>query len=90
MIDATELTRLLRVNTPLLSVDSAEEMPVLAAFKSVMPGVLKPLMHWSITQGLRRLDFGDAPARKCDANEVLEFISECTQRSVFLLFDFEM
>lgn len=88
MIDAVELTRLLRVNTPLLSVDSAEEMPVLAAFKSVMPSVLKPLMLWSITQGLRRLDFGEAPARKCDANEVLEFIAQCTQRSVFLLFDF--
>jgi AAA+ superfamily predicted ATPase len=95
VIDTAELTRLLRVHTPLLSMDVAEELPVLAAFKSVLPQVMKPLFAWSITQGLRRLDMdfdmpgmANSSAQFCGGSEVLEVIRDTTQRSVFLLFDF--
>ena len=88
MIDSAELTRLLRVNTPLLSIDSAEELSVLATFKSVLAQVMKPLFAWSITQGLRRLDMDEAPSQHCGGSEVLEVIRDSTQRSIFLLFDF--
>jgi SpoVK/Ycf46/Vps4 family AAA+-type ATPase len=88
LIDTAELTRLLRVHTPLICIEAAEELPVIAAFQSVLAGVLKPLFAWSITQGLRRLDFGEMPAQPCGGNDVLEIIRDSTQRGIYLLFDF--
>jgi AAA+ superfamily predicted ATPase len=88
LIDTAELTRLLRVHTPLICIEVPEELPVIAAFQSVLASVLKPLFAWSITQGLRRLDFGSMPAQACGGSDVLEIIRDSTERSVYLLFDF--
>jgi hypothetical protein len=88
LIDTAELTRLLRVHTPLICIEVPEELPVIAAFQSVLASVLKPLFAWSITQGLRRLDFASMPAQACGGSDVLEIIRDSTERSVYLLFDF--
>jgi SpoVK/Ycf46/Vps4 family AAA+-type ATPase len=88
MIDAGELTRLLRVGTPLLAVESDEEVPIRQLFKSILPNVLRPVFVWTITQGLRRIDMDDLPPRRCGASEVLEIIRDSSQRAVFVLFDF--
>ncbi len=87
MNEHQDLAALLRAETPLLALETQEEMEAIAAFQRALQQSLKPLYVWSITTGLRRLDM-DAPARPMSSSEVLDTITQTQQKSVFLLLDY--
>lgn len=87
MSEHDDLAALIRADTPLLAVDTHEEMEVIAAFQRAMPQCLRPLFAWSITTGLKRLDL-DADAKPMSSGEVLNAIVDTQQKSVFLLLDY--
>ena len=82
-----DLAALIRADTPLLAVETHEELEVIAAFQRALPQGLRPLYAWSITTGLKRLDM-DAEPKLMSSGEVLDAIRQTRQKSVFLLLDF--
>ncbi len=82
-----DLAALIRADTPLLAIDTHDEPEVIAAFQRALTEVLRPLLVWSITTGLRRIDM-EAPAKPMSSGEVLDAIAQTQQKSVFLLLDY--
>ena len=58
-----DLATLIRAATPLLVIETAEEIRVIATFRQTIAKVLRPLYRWSITDGLQRLDLAARIAR---------------------------
>ena len=84
-----DLAALIRAGAPLIAIDTDEEPEVIQTFRHVIAQTLRPLFSWSVTQGLKRLDFADdVPGRTCGPSEVLQVIRESTQRGIYLLLDF--
>jgi predicted ATPase len=86
-----DLVTLLRARTPLLLVDSAAETRVVAGFRHAIAQSLRPLYRWSITDGLKRLDFDAEDERETppDASLMLQAIKQQRAPAVFLLLDFQ-
>lgn len=85
-----DLATLLRARTPLLVVESADEGPVIDAFRHAITQTLRPLYRWSITEGLRRLDVDDEePATPPDASLALAAMLRNPHAGVYLLLDFQ-
>lgn len=82
-----DLAALIRADTPLLAIDTHEEMEVIASFQRALQQSLRPLYTWSITTGLKRLDM-EAEAKPMSSGEVLDAIVQTRQKSVFLLLDY--
>jgi hypothetical protein len=82
-----DLAALIRADTPLLAIDTHEEMEVIASFQRALASTLRPLYAWSITSGLRRLDM-EMDAKPMSSGEVLDAIRDTRQKSVFLLLDY--
>ena len=82
-----DLAALIRADTPLLAIDTHEELEVIASFQRALTSSLRPLYAWSITTGLRRLDM-DTGAKPMSSGEVLDAIRDTRQKSVFLLLDY--
>ncbi len=85
-----DLTTLLRARTPLLVIESAEEGRVIESFRHAIAQSLRPLFTWSITDGLRRIDFDDEGEQAVpDATLTLTSIKQRTEAGIFLLLDFQ-
>lgn len=87
MTDHHDLAALIRADTPLLAIDTHEELEVIAAFQRALQDSLRPLYTWSITTGLKRLDM-DVEPKPMSSGEVLDAIVQTRQKSVFLLLDY--
>jgi SpoVK/Ycf46/Vps4 family AAA+-type ATPase len=85
-----DLTTLLRARTPLLVIESAEEIRVIESFRHAIAQSLRPLYRWSITDGLRRIDMDDEDETGIpDATLTLTAIKQRSEAAVFLLLDFQ-
>lgn len=83
-----DLTALVRANTALIAIEAPEDGPIVEAFKRSIAGSLRPLLTWSITRGLVRIDMDGIPPIPASASDVLDIIQKTAQRSIFLLFEF--
>ena len=69
--------------------DAAEEPRVVETFRHVIAQVWRPLFHWSLTNGLKRLDMDlDDEVAPPEATATLTHAKESRQRSIYLLCDF--
>ena len=87
MNEHNDLAALIRADTPLLAIDTHEELEVIASFQRALGSSLRPLYAWSITTGLKRLDMESEP-KPMSSGEVLDAIRDTRQKSVFLLLDY--
>lgn len=89
MSEIHDLASLVRAGHPIIVVETAEEQRVVEAFRHVIAQVWRPLFHWSLTNGLRRLDMDlDDEIAPPEATATLNHAKESTQRSIYLLCDF--
>ncbi len=85
---------MIRAATPLLVIETAEEIRAIATFRQTIAQVLRPLYRWSITDGLRRLDIAAAPdddelRAAPDASATLMAIKRHPAAGIYLLLDFQ-
>jgi SpoVK/Ycf46/Vps4 family AAA+-type ATPase len=89
MFEPRDLAVLLRSGAPLVVIETHEEALLLDAFRHVVAELLRPLMSWSITQGLQRLDLDETDLPPCnDSSQLLELMHGDPRRGIWLLFDF--
>ena len=90
MSDLQDLVALIRADTPLIVIETPDEMRVVELFRQSLTRVWRALYRWSITEGLRRMDLdGEDPAQlPADAGTTLAAIRNASQRGVYLLLDF--
>ena len=90
MSDLQDLVALIRADTPLIVVETPDEMRVVELFRQSLTRVWRALYRWSITEGLRRLDLDreDPAQAPPDAGTTLAAIRDADQRGVYLLLDF--
>ncbi|GGA80841.1 ATPase [Arenimonas soli] len=90
MSELQDLTSLVRANTALIVIETPDEPRVVDLFRHLLMNIWRPLYHWSITEGLRRVDLDgeDAPIASPDATTTLRTIRDLDQRSICLLLDF--
>ncbi|WP_339824561.1 AAA family ATPase [uncultured Arenimonas sp.] len=90
MSELQDLTSLVRANTALIVIETPDEARVVDLFRHLLMNVWRPLYHWSITEGLRRVDLDgeDPPLASPDATGTLRAIRDLDQRSICLLLDF--
>ncbi len=85
-----DLAILLKAATPLVVVETHEELRTIEAFQSCLSAFWKPLYRWSVTHGLVRLDLDMPPVDEADRNPqaTLRRILANREKSVYLLLDF--
>ncbi len=90
MSELQDLAALIRADTPLIVVETADEPRVVELFRQSLLHVWRALYRWSITEGLRRLDLDreDPSEVAPDASATLAAIRDADQRGVYLLLDF--
>ena len=89
MFEPRDLAVLLRSGAPLVVIETHEETLLLDAFRHVVAELLRPLLSWSITQGLQRLDLDETDLPPCnDSSQLLEQMHSDPRRGIWLLFDF--
>ncbi|HEU0306423.1 MAG TPA: AAA family ATPase [Lysobacter sp.] len=89
MSELQDLVALIRANTPLIVIETRDEARVVELFRQALMQVWRALFRWSITEGLRRIDFDreDATDVAPDASALLASIRDAQQRGIYLLFD---
>ena len=88
MSELDDLTTLVRAATPLLVIETVDEQRVIDCFRHVIAQALRPLWRWTLTDGLTRLDFGQASDTASDATATLTAIRAATEPGIYVLFDF--
>ncbi len=87
--DLHDLELLLRSDTPIVLIESVEEPRVLALFASLALRLAEPAHHWTLTEGLRRLELeGEAEQRLADPTQMLRYLRSGAGRGLYLLLDF--
>ena len=56
MSDLQDLAALIRADTPLIVVETADETRVVDLFRQTLIHVWRAMYRWSVTEGLRRID----------------------------------
>jgi hypothetical protein len=89
MSELQDLVALIRANTPLIVIETRDEARVVELFRQALMQVWRALFRWSITEGLRRIDFDreDATDVAPDASALLANVRAAEQRGIYLLFD---
>lgn len=87
--DSHDLELLLQSHVPLIAIESHEEPRIVGLFQSMAIRLGRPLFHWSVTDGLRRLEF-EAPHQQHTAkpDELLKQIRATADGGIYLLADF--
>lgn len=89
MTEIHDLASLIRAGHPIILIETAEEPRVVETFRHVIAQVWRPLFHWSLTAGLRRLDMDlDDEVAPPEATAALSHARDSGQRSIYLLCDF--
>jgi SpoVK/Ycf46/Vps4 family AAA+-type ATPase len=88
MPDLHDLEILLRSDTPIVLIESIEEPRVIELFTGLAIRLDEPAFRWSVTEGLRRIEFDTEPQRLfADPTEALRHIRATQQRGIYLLLD---
>jgi hypothetical protein len=89
MSELADLTTLVRATTPLLVIETVDEQRVIECFRHVLAQSLRPLWCWTLTAGLKRLDFAQPAGNVApDTTATLAAIRAQTEPGIYLLFDF--
>ena len=89
MRDLHDLELLLGSATPIIIVESHEEGRIIDLFRQAVVRASKPFFHWTVTDGLRRLDRGfKAPSEVREPTDVLLEIKMSQEPAIYLLSDF--
>jgi hypothetical protein len=90
MSELQDLTALIRANTPLIVIETQDEVRLVQLFQQALAQVWRALHRWSATEGLRRLDMDrEDPAEGApEAGAALQAIKAAEQRGIYLLLDF--
>ncbi|MBK1643345.1 ATPase [Thiocapsa imhoffii] len=89
MPDLHDLEILLRSDTPIVLIESIEEPRVIELFAKLAVRIAEPAFRWSITEGLRRLEFDTGShSRFADPTELLRHVRSSQQRGLYMLLDF--
>ncbi|MBK1724326.1 AAA family ATPase [Thiocystis violacea] len=87
--DLHDLELLLRSDTPIILIESIEELRVIELFSRLALRVTEPAFRWTVTDGLQRIEFDAEPQHfLADPAEVLRHIRVTTQRGIYILLDF--
>ncbi|MEW7980809.1 MAG: hypothetical protein AB2813_13710 [Candidatus Sedimenticola endophacoides] len=89
MRELHDLELILRSDTPIITIESLEEARVLHLLTQLALRLGEPMFHWSVTEGLSRLeaDFGPQKLTR-EPPEVLRHIKATPQAGVYVLLDF--
>jgi len=89
MDDLHDLECMLRSRIPLIIIESHDERRVARLFTQLAISLAKPVMGWSATNGLQRLDVDSVPQRHASAPEqALGQIKATRSPGIYLLMDF--
>ncbi len=87
--DIKDLEVLMKSRVPLVSIETAEERRIIKMFNDLSFRLGKPVFQWSITEGLKRIEFEAPPMRNLvEPNEVLRHIKNSNTAAIYLLPDF--
>ncbi len=86
-----DLLLLIRSSTPLILIETSDEVRAIQLFRRVLAKALRPMYQWSVTSGLKRVDIDVADFGE-NANDqpelVLGHIASNAEASIYLLLDF--
>jgi len=89
MDDLHDLELLLRSRVPLITIETRDEKRVTQLFGSLAIRLAMPVMAWSATTGLQRIDLDLAPQRHAsDPQQALGQIRATGSPTIYLLLDF--
>ncbi len=89
MGDLHDLELLLGSPIPIIVIETHEEGRVLDLFRLAVARASKPFYHWTVTDGLRRLDRGIAPpAEAREPTDLLLAIKMAREPAIYLISDF--
>jgi len=89
MNDLHDLELLLQSRIPLITIETREEQRVKQLFASLAVKLAMPVMSWSATTGLQRIDLDAAPQRHAsEARQALGQIKATETPTIYLLLDF--
>ena len=89
MRDLPDLELLLGSAIPIIVVETHEEGRVIELFRQTLVRTPRPFFHWTVTDGLRRLDRGFiGPAELREPTDVLLEIKKAREPAIYLLSDF--
>jgi SpoVK/Ycf46/Vps4 family AAA+-type ATPase len=87
--DSHDLELLLRSRVPLIVVETRDETRVTRLFSTLALRLAIPVMAWSSTNGLHRIDYESVPQRHTsEPRQALGQIKATTQATIYLLLDF--
>lgn len=86
MGDLHDLELLLGSPIPIIVIETHEEGRVLDLFRLAVARASKPFYHWTVTDGLRRLDRGIAPpAEAREPTDLLLAIKMAREPAIYLI-----
>ncbi len=89
MKELHDLELTLNSRTPIIVIESKEELRVIELFTRLGMRLQHPLFRWSVTDGLQRLEIDYDPQRSvANPDEVLKHIKALSRPGIFLLLDF--
>ncbi|WP_295443174.1 AAA family ATPase [uncultured Thiodictyon sp.] len=89
MPDLHDLELLLRSAAPIILIESVEEPRVVTLFAQLALRLAQPAYRWSVTDGLRRIEFDPEPEQRLtDPTQALRYLRAGAQTGVYLLLDF--
>jgi SpoVK/Ycf46/Vps4 family AAA+-type ATPase len=89
MDDLHDLELLLRSRIPLITIETREERRVMQLFARMAIRLAMPVMSWSATAGLQRIDYAAVPQRHAsEARQALGQIKATETPTIYLLLDF--
>jgi len=89
MKELHDLELTLRSHTPILAIESLEEPRILQMLASLAFRLDYPFMQWTVTDGLRPLEFDAGPNREtADPLDLLKHIKAVSRPGYFVLLDF--
>jgi SpoVK/Ycf46/Vps4 family AAA+-type ATPase len=89
MQELHDLELLLTAHTPIIIIESVEELRATQLFTRLGMRLGQPMYQWTITEGLRRLEGDFEPQRfNTDPEDVLKHIKSISEPGYFLLLDF--
>ncbi len=89
MDDSHDLELLLRSRVPLIVIETRDEKRVARLFTGLAISLAMPVMAWSATSGLQRIDYDAAPQRHAsEPQQALGQIKATETPGIYLLMDF--
>ncbi|MEE2000494.1 AAA family ATPase [Alkalimonas sp. MEB108] len=89
MHEFDDLKILLQARSPLIVIESYEELRALQLIRRLAVNLFRPLFQWSCTEGLRRLDVpSDAQTFNTEPQQVLAQIKGTKNPGIYVLCDF--